>query len=186
MSGVVSRRIAVLGRRWPSQVWFEVETEWLERDQPDGSLLCVMLEEGTGMSANHFPLASHEIEIRVRYQETDGQGRLHHANYINYFEVGRVEMLRAAGHNYRELERSGIYLVVVEVECQYRAAAWYDDLLTVRTSVEWAKGTRIRHSSDVKRGEEILATGATIVASVSPEGRVLRLPAWLRYEPGGE
>jgi acyl-CoA thioester hydrolase len=133
------------------------------------------------MAEQRFPLSFHEIEIRVRYQETDGQGRLHHANYINYFEVGRVEMLRAAGHSYREMERNGVVLVVVEVECQYRAAAWYDDLLVVRTSVDWAKGTRIRHCYEVKRGDEVLATGATVVASVSPEGKVLRLPEWLRY-----
>lgn len=132
------------------------------------------------MSDTPFPLREHQIEIRVRYQETDGQGRLHHANYINYFEVGRVEMLRAAGHNYRELERSGVFLVVVEVECQYRAAAWYDDLLSVRTSIDWAKGTRIRHCYEVWRNDELLATGATVVAAVSPEGKVLRLPAWLR------
>ncbi len=132
------------------------------------------------MSDNRFPLESHEIQIRVRYQETDGQGRLHHANYVNYFEVGRVEMLRAAGYNYRDIERNGIYLVVVEAEVKYFQPAWYDDLLTIRTSVEWAKGTRIRHRYEVSREGQVLATGATVVASVSPEGKVLRLPAWLR------
>jgi acyl-CoA thioester hydrolase len=128
----------------------------------------------------HFPLKSHEIELRVRYQETDGQGRLHHANYINYFEVGRVEMLRAAGYNYRDMERSGIYLVVVETSCQYFQPAYYDDLLSLKTSVDWTKGTRIRHLYEVKREGLLLATGCTVVASVSPEGKVLRLPAWLR------
>ena len=55
----------------------------------------------------------HEIEIRVRYQETDGQGRVHHANYLTWFELGRVELLRAAGHSYRELEAAGLFLVVL-------------------------------------------------------------------------
>lgn len=127
-----------------------------------------------------FPLKSHELQLRVRYQETDGQGRLHHANYINFFEVGRVEMLRAAGYNYRDMERSGIYLVVVEAGCQYLQPAWYDDLLTLKTTVDWAKGTRIRHQYEVRRDSELLATGATVVASVSPAGKVLRLPEWLR------
>lgn len=131
-------------------------------------------------SPARFPLKSHEIQLRVRYQETDGQGRLHHANYVNFFEVGRVEMLRAAGYNYRDMERSGIYLVVVEVACQYAQPAWYDDLLTVTTTVDWAKGTRIRHTYEVRRENDLLATGSTVVASVSPEGKVLRLPAWLR------
>ncbi len=49
----------------------------------------------------------HEIQIRVRYQETDAQGRVHHSNYVNYFEVGRVEMLRASGRTYRDLEAAG-------------------------------------------------------------------------------
>jgi acyl-CoA thioester hydrolase len=131
-------------------------------------------------TAGRFPLKSHAIQIRVRYQETDGQGRLHHANYVNFFEVGRVEMLRASGYNYRDVERSGIYLVVVEVACQYFLPAWYDDLLTVTTTVDWAKGTRIRHTYEVRREADLLASGSTIVASVSPSGKVLRLPTWLR------
>jgi acyl-CoA thioester hydrolase len=131
-------------------------------------------------TAGRFPLKSHEIQLRVRYQETDGQGRLHHANYVNFFEVGRVEMLRASGYNYRDVERSGIYLVVIEVACQYFLPAWYDDLLTVTTTVDWAKGTRIRHTYEVRRESDLLASGSTIVASVSPSGKVLRLPTWLR------
>ncbi len=59
------------------------------------------------------------MEIRVRYHETDGQGRVHHAQYLNFFERGRVEMLRAAGHSYRELEASGLLLVVTKMEIQY-------------------------------------------------------------------
>jgi acyl-CoA thioester hydrolase len=124
--------------------------------------------------------AQHVMEIRVRYQETDGQGRLHHANFINYFEVGRVEMLRAGGCSYRDLEASGLFLVVVEVGCQYYAAARYDDLLTLRTTVAWAKGVRIRHEYEVSLEGQLLASGHTVVAATSPEGRVVRLPAWLR------
>ena len=52
-------------------------------------------------------LRHHEIEIRVRYQETDGQGRLHHANYLTFFELGRTELLRAAGYDYRQIEAEG-------------------------------------------------------------------------------
>lgn len=127
-----------------------------------------------------FPLRTHRLELRVRYQETDAQGRCHHANYINFFEVGRVEMLRAAGYNYRDLEASGIYLVVVEVHCEYREGAKYDDLLTIETQLEWAKGVRIKHLYRILRDEKEMATGHSIVASVSPSGQVLRLPSWLR------
>jgi acyl-CoA thioester hydrolase len=65
----------------------------------------------------------HETEIRVRYSETDAMGYLHHANYFNYFEVGRVEMLRAQGGDYRLMEEQGLFLVVVEFHCKYRVAA---------------------------------------------------------------
>ena len=129
---------------------------------------------------NPIPIHQHSIEIRVRYQETDGQGRLHHANFINYFEVGRVEMLRAAGCSYRDLEASGVMLVVVEVHCEYAGAARYDDLLTVETTLAWSKGVRIRHDYRIMRESEVLATGHTTVAAVDPTGKVVRLPQWLR------
>ena len=76
----------------------------------------------------------HEVAIRVRYQETDGQRRVHHSNFLTYFEVGRTEMLRALGGiTYREFEDAGLFLVVSEASCSYRMPADYDDLLTVRT-----------------------------------------------------
>jgi acyl-CoA thioester hydrolase len=128
-------------------------------------------------------LPQHEIELRVRYQETDGQGRLHHANYLNYFEVGRVELLRASGKSYRELEREGRFLVVAEAECKYFGAAEYDDLLRVRTTTVRAKGARIEHRYEVFRQDELLANGRTVVACVDPAGRVRRLPDWLTIGP---
>ncbi len=124
-------------------------------------------------------LAQHEIELRVRYQETDGQGRLHHANYINYFEVGRVELLRASGKSYRELEREGRFLVVAETECRYFAPAEYDDLLRLRTTTVRTKGARIEHHYEVFRDDQLLAKGRTVVACVDREGKVRRLPQWL-------
>lgn len=125
-------------------------------------------------------LSEHEIEIRVRYQETDGQGRVHHANYVNFFEIGRVELLRAAGHSYRELERDGIFLVVSEISCRYFLPAEYDDLLTVRTIVARAKGARIEHHYQVLRDGELVADGRSVIACVDREGRARRLPEFLR------
>lgn len=123
----------------------------------------------------------HETSIRVRYQETDGQRRVHHANYLTYFEVGRTEMLRAAGGvTYREFEDAGLFLVVSEATCSYRLPADYDDLLTVRTRVEKAGGASLRHGYEILRGSEIIATGSTTVVCVDREGRVRRLPEWLR------
>jgi acyl-CoA thioester hydrolase len=126
-----------------------------------------------------FPL-EHEIEIRVRYQETDAQGRVHHSNYANYFEMGRVEMLRASGRNYRDLESAGIMLVVVELSCKYFQGAKYDDLLRLKTTVTKARGVRITHLYELFHEQTLIATGETIVAAVDPTGNVVRLPDWLR------
>jgi len=124
-------------------------------------------------------LAFHETEIRVRYQETDGQRRVHHANFLTYFEIGRTEMLRARGATYRQFEDAGLFLVVSEASCKYRAAAEYDDVLVVRTYVEKVGGASIEHAYELIRGTSIIATGRTVVVCVDREGRVNRLPQWL-------
>jgi len=123
--------------------------------------------------------AEHEIEIRVRYQETDGQRRVHHANFLTYFEMGRTEMLRARGKNYREFEDAGLFMVVSEATVRYRAPAAYDDLLRLRTRVEEVGAAHIRHAYEVIRGTAIIATGTTTVVCVDAEGRIRRLPEWV-------
>ncbi len=122
---------------------------------------------------------SHEMEIRVRYQETDGQRRVHHANFLTYFEMGRTEMLRVRGKTYREFEEAGLMMVVAEASCKYRASAEYDDLLLLRTWVEKVGGASIEHGYEVIRGKTIVATGKTIVVCVDRAGKVQRLPDWL-------
>lgn len=122
------------------------------------------------------------VEIRVRYQETDGQRRLHHANYLNYFEIGRVELLRANGISYRDLEDSGVMLVVTEVKCQYFRPADYDDLLTLQTRVTRATGVRIFHEYDLKKGDQLIARGFSTIACVDAGGKVTRLPEWLQKD----
>jgi acyl-CoA thioester hydrolase len=124
-------------------------------------------------------LATHETAIRVRYQETDGQRRVHHANFLTYFEIGRTEMLRSRGATYRQFEDAGLFLVVSEASCSYRAAAEYDDLLVVKTFVEKVGGASIEHSYEVIRDTMIIASGRTVVVCVDREGRVRRLPEWL-------
>jgi acyl-CoA thioester hydrolase len=121
-------------------------------------------------------LQQHEIEIRVRYQETDGQGRLHHANYFTYFELGRTELLRAAGYTYRQFEESGYMLVVADISCKYFQPASYDDLLKLRTTTTSARGARVEHQYQVFKGDALLAEGRSVVACINREGRVTRLP----------
>src|SRR3982750_1477389 len=65
----------------------------------------------------------HTITLRVRYPQVDAMGYLHHSRYLQYFEMGRVELLRSLGFSYAELERQGVFFVVVRVECKYRAPA---------------------------------------------------------------
>jgi acyl-CoA thioester hydrolase len=131
-------------------------------------------------------MPAHEIEIRVRYQETDAQGHVHHANYITWFELGRTEMLRAAGRNYESLEREGVILVVAEMHLKYYRPCYFGDVVIVRTEVVAAKGARARHRYQVLRGEELLAEGESVVASINAQGKPCRLPEWMRENPKSE
>lgn len=124
-------------------------------------------------------MLEHTIEIRVRYQETDGQGRVHHANYLTYFEQGRIELLRTLGKSYRDLEASGIMLVVSEMSVRYHSAAVFDDLLQVTTRAVEARGARIRHEYTVRCEGKLLVEGQSTVACINREGRVTRLPDFL-------
>lgn len=121
-----------------------------------------------------------EIQIRVRYAETDRMGLLHHANYLVYFEQARTELLRTIGASYKELEDQGYLLVLTKVEVKYRRPALYDDILTVRTTVERATSVRIDHRYEVLRAGELVAEGATTLACVDRDGRPQALPDFLR------
>jgi acyl-CoA thioester hydrolase len=125
-------------------------------------------------------LTSHEIEIRVRYQETDAQGRVHHANYLTWFELGRVELMRASGQSYRDVEAAGVFLVIAKAEVKYVRGAVFDDLLKLRIKTVRAQGARIDHQYEIFRDAELIAEGATTLACVDRDGRIARLPEWLR------
>lgn len=127
-------------------------------------------------------LREHEIEIRVRYQETDAMGLLHHDNYFTYFEMGRTELLRAAGIAYREMEAQGLFVVVVEIRCRYRRPARYDDLLRLRTRVTRVTAAKIEHQYELFRGQELLATGNSVLACVDRSGTPVRVPEFLHVE----
>ncbi|MEX0938346.1 MAG: thioesterase family protein [Pirellulales bacterium] len=125
-------------------------------------------------------ISPHEITIRVRYQETDAQGHVHHANYFTYFELGRTEQLRAAGRSYELIEQEGLHLVVTEIGCRYFSSCRFGDSIIVRTRVVAAKGVRVQHEYEVLRGEELLAQGHSTVACVDRDGKPRRLPQWMR------
>ncbi|ADV64191.1 thioesterase superfamily protein [Isosphaera pallida ATCC 43644] len=123
---------------------------------------------------------SDDITIRVRYAETDRMGFLHHAQFAVYFEQGRTELLRKRGITYREIEDAGSFLVVVELNCKYRKPAKYDDLLTIRTTVESVSFVKIKHRYEVIRDGEILAIGHTTLACVDRDGKPRALPEELK------
>ena len=127
-------------------------------------------------------LREHEIELRVRYQETDPMGFLHHSNYLTYFEIGRTELLRASGGNYRKMEESGLLVVVVKAECRYRRPARYDDLLQVHTRIARITQAKIEHDYQIRRDGEVLATGHVTLAIVDREGSVQRVPEWMQMD----
>jgi len=128
---------------------------------------------------------AHETRVRVRYGECDRMGVVYHAHYIVYFELGRTEYLRALGETYRRVEDEGTLLVVVETGARYHRPARYDDLLTVRTRLSELGGVRLRFEYEVTRDGEILATGFTVLASTTREGRPCRMPAAFRERVAG-
>lgn len=125
-------------------------------------------------------MLSGEITIRVRYAETDRMGLLHHANYLVYFEQGRTELLRSLGLAYKDLEDQGYLLVITRAEIRYRSPARYDDLLSLRTTVERTTAVRIDHRYELLRDGTLIAEGSTTLACVDREGRVQALPKIFR------
>lgn len=119
---------------------------------------------------------SDEIQVRVRYAETDRMGLLHHANYFVFFEMGRTELLRKRGLAYREIEDAGHYLVIVDIGCKFKKPAYYDDLLTLKTKVTRVTHVKIVHHYEVIRDGQLLAEGHSTLACVDREGRPQALP----------
>ena len=126
-------------------------------------------------------------ELQVRFFETDQMGGAYHTHYLVWFEVGRTEYLRSIGRSYRELERQGIIIPVLEVYCRYRRPARYDDRLRVEACCERAGRARVRFLYRILREDgELLADGWTIHGVTDAEGVPRRLPAGLvrRLFPG--
>jgi acyl-CoA thioester hydrolase len=121
-------------------------------------------------------MTEHTIAIRVRYPEVDAMGYLHHSRYLQYFEMGRVELLRAKGYAYAQLEREGVFFVVVKVDVKYKAPARYDEELTLVTRITRQTAVRIDHSYELRRRETVLAEGNTTIACVDREGKLKEIP----------
>jgi acyl-CoA thioester hydrolase len=117
-----------------------------------------------------------QAQVVVRYAETDMMGVVYHGSYLPWFEVGRTTLLKELGLAYRQLEADGFRLPVLEVSAKYFRPAVYDDTLTIVTILREKPLLRIRLEYEVRRGEELLATGATVHAFIDREGKPVRPP----------
>jgi len=121
----------------------------------------------------------HDAPLRVRYAETDQMGVVYHANYLVWFEIGRVELMRALGFEYKLMEaEDDCYIVVVEASCRYLHPARYDELLRVRTRISQAGSRVVKYSYQLLRDSDdhLLASGATTHVICGKDGKPKLLP----------
>ena len=128
-----------------------------------------------------MPTDSHDIHVRVRYCETDAMGYLHHANYFNFVEMGRTELFRAQGGNYRTMEERGFFLVVVRIECHYKVPSRFDDELTIRTRISHQTPAKLEHEYEILRDGLQVAKGHSVLACVDRHGQVQRITDEVLY-----
>ncbi len=131
----------------------------------------------TPLDVTHAILATHDYEVRARYPECDPMNVVHHSVYPIWFELGRTEMLRARGGNYRDLETAGVFLAVVRLEVRYRKPVRYDDLVRVHTELLVAGPVKIEHAYRVYLGSEVACEGRTTLACLDRDGRAQAIPA---------
>lgn len=108
-------------------------------------------------------MKEHQIEVRVRYSETDQMGVVYHGNYAAYFEMGRVEWLRNMGVSYKWMEDNGVMLPVVSLTMNYKKPARYDDLITVRTIFKSQTSVKIEFDYEIYNEKQELLTIANSV-----------------------
>ena len=121
-----------------------------------------------------------ETRLRVRYAETDQMGVVYHANYLVWFEVGRVELIRALGIEYTRMEKEDdCHIVVADAHCRYQQSARYDEVLRIRTRIAESRNRIVKFSYEVFRDADgkLLATGETTHIICGSNGRPKLLPA---------
>jgi len=129
-------------------------------------------------------MREHTITHRVRYDECDPMGFVHHSIYLQYFEMGRTELLRASGGRYREMEAAGQLVVVVRVDCQYRAPAKYDDLVQIQTRIAKVTAAKIVHEYTITRDETVIANATVTLAVIDRNGVLQQVPKSLQDQYG--
>jgi len=123
-------------------------------------------------------IARCQIPIRVRYYEVDRQNAVHHSNYARYFEMGRTELLRLNGYDYKTLEDAGLMLVVARLECRFKYPATYDDELLLTTTVGKVDRVRLEHLYRLERPADnrLIAEGKTVLVHIDADGNLQPMP----------
>ncbi len=121
-------------------------------------------------------MTAHLRDIRVRYAETDQMGVAHHAAYVVWLEECRIELMRARGADYREQERQGVLMPVVELSIRYRRPLRFDDVANCATTVEVKGPSRLAFRTVVSLGATVCAEAEVTVAATSADGRPVRIP----------
>ena len=116
------------------------------------------------------------IPIRVRYVECDPMNVAHHAAYLPWLELARTELLRQRGTTYRDMEARGQYMVVARLNMRYRKPARYDDELQIDCRQLASRGAKLEHCYEVRRGDDVLATGETTLVCVDGAGCLQPIP----------
>jgi acyl-CoA thioester hydrolase len=125
-------------------------------------------------------MKEHQIEVRVRYSETDQMGVVYHGNYVPYFEIGRVEWLRNQGISYKSLEERGVALPIVSMTINYKKPAKYDDLLIVKTRFKSQASVKIEFECEiVSEQNELLTTHFLLVFVDVKTGRPITPPDYI-------
>lgn len=108
-------------------------------------------------------MLTHKTDIRVRYADTDKMQFVYNGKYLEYFEVGRTELLRSTGLSYAELERNGYQLPLIEANIKYRSPAFYDDILEIEATVKELYSSKVHIEYIIRRKltNEIIAEGFT-------------------------
>ena len=117
--------------------------------------------------------------LRVRYAETDQMGVVYYANFLVWFEIGRTDYCREHGFAYREMEeQDGLYIMVAETRCRYKAPARYDDEIAIRTALRAMRKRVLVFGYEIYRlpEEDLLAEGETVHVITDREGRPRALP----------
>jgi acyl-CoA thioester hydrolase len=118
-----------------------------------------------------------DVPVRVRYADTDRMGIVYNGRYSIYFEVGRTEFMREKGFTYRTFEEMGFNLVVVGMEARYLKSAAYDDLLTVRTTVEDLRSRGLTFRYDIYRDDTLIVEGSTKHICLNVDGKPVMIPS---------